>query len=224
MQINVGEGSGQIRKGICYIIAAGKIENVGWLRNHVRPGAMDFCIAADGGYDTCVKNRIPVNLVVGDFDSLGHAPNHPNVITMPCEKDDTDLFYAVRVGLKEGYRVFQIYGATGGRPGHTMANYQTLAFLSEQGACGILCEPNVQITAIHNDILCLPAYAKGFVSIFSMSDESTGVSIEGLKYSLQNHTLTSDIPLGVSNEFMGEKSTISVVNGTLLIMWETRRV
>ena len=33
--------------------------------------------------------------------------------------------------------------------------------------------------------------------------------------------LTNDTPIGVSNEFVGERAEITVAGGTLLIMWET---
>jgi thiamine pyrophosphokinase len=48
------------------------------------------------------------------------------------------------------------------------------------------------------------------------------VTIEGLKYTLSDATLTNDRALGVSNEFSGAFSTVSVGRGTLLICWEKR--
>ena len=61
---------------------------------------------------------------------------------------------------------------------------------------------------------------KGYVSVFSYSDISSGVCIEGLKYTLNNAVLTNDIPLGVSNEFIGRYAEIGVENGTLLIFYD----
>ena len=43
--------------------------------------------------------------------------------------------------------------------------------------------------------------------------------LKGLKYSLSEACLTSTVPLGVSNEFVGEKSHISAENGILMVMW-----
>ena len=49
--------------------------------------------------------------------------------------------------------------------------------------------------------------------------KSEGVYLQGLKYSLTDATLTSTFPIGTSNEFIGEKSRISVKNGTLMIVF-----
>ena len=54
-----------------------------------------------------------------------------------------------------------------------------------------------------------------------MTTESTGVSETGLKYLLDNFTMTNAYPVGVSNEFIGEPAEISVETGTLLIIYTT---
>ena len=61
----------------------------------------------------------------------------------------------------------------------------------------------------------------GFISVFSLSDESVGVCESGLKYTLDDYTLNNRFPLGVSNEFIGESAKISVKSGTLLIVFES---
>ena len=58
--------------------------------------------------------------------------------------------------------------------------------------------------------------------MFSLSDTSKGVSEEGLLYSLNDATLYNDNPLGVSNEFIGNPSKISVKDGCLLIITENK--
>ena len=45
------------------------------------------------------------------------------------------------------------------------------------------------------------------------------LSVSGLLYNLENAELTSSFPLGVSNEFVGKKATVSVKNGTLNIVF-----
>ena len=75
-------------------------------------------------------------------------------------------------------------------------------------------------TAFKNDTLTLGAEHKGYISVFSLTDESRGVTIKNLKYTLDNATLYSYMPVGVSNEFLGLESSIAVEDGVLLVVYK----
>ena len=49
-----------------------------------------------------------------------------------------------------------------------------------------------------------------------------GVYETGLKYELKDAVLKKECPIGVSNEFMGIKSRVSVRKGTLLLIKESK--
>ena len=202
------------KTGICYIVGAG--ENYGI---DFSPCADDFVIAADAGFQVLEQNGIDMDLVIGDFDSLPFVPKHPEVITLKKEKDDTDMRAAVLEGLKAGYETFHIYGGTGGRIEHTIANMQLLAELSSDGKRGFLFGRDYIITALTNGTSVFPDHVSGYVSVFAHSDQVEGVWLKGLKYELQDAVLSNRYPLGVSNEFIGKESSISVKNGTLLIVF-----
>ena len=61
---------------ICYIVGAGTFYEEGFA-----PERGDFVIAADGGYQILLERGVTMDLVVGDFDSIGFRPDHPNVRT-----------------------------------------------------------------------------------------------------------------------------------------------
>ena len=122
-----------MKKEICYIVSAMSVPDLSQLE---RTG--NLLIAADAGYDTLCKQGIDPDIVVGDFDSLGKVPDHPAVIRHPVEKDDTDTLLAARIGIERGYRKFVFLGALGGFLDHTFANLQTLLWLNEQGAEGLM--------------------------------------------------------------------------------------
>lgn len=200
---------------ICYVVGAMPLS---WaLCPH--PGAEDFLIAADKGYEALAAYGVPPNLVVGDFDSLGRTPNHPNVIKLPTAKDDTDMVYALREGLKRGYRRFVLLGGVGGRLEHTLANLQALSWLATQGARGVLVGEDTVATALHNESMTLPQGLSGFLSAFCTSGCARGVTLRNLRYELTDHTMTSDFPLGVSNEFIDAPASLSVRDGTLMVLW-----
>ena len=179
----------------------------------------DLIIAADGGLTHMEKLGITPHVIIGDFDSLGRVPTDAAVF--PVEKDDTDSMLAIRQGLLEGYRRFVIYGGMDGpRLDHTIANLQALQFLAERNAQGFLVGLTHIATVIQNGRLSFGHNARGIVSVFCMGRDAQGVTIRGLKYSLEGGTLSAGFPLGVSNHFVGEKSEISVEKGSLLVIFE----
>lgn len=180
----------------------------------------DLLIAADGGLRHFDGLDRKPDVILGDFDSLGYVPRGAQV--HPVEKDDTDLMLAVRHGLSRGCREFHLYGAfDGDRLDHTLANFQTLAFLRSHGARGYLIGKQYIATVIQNETIYFSAACKGIISVFCMGRDAHGVTIRGLKYDTENAVLTSDFPLGVSNHFEGKEAQITVTDGQLLILWDT---
>ena len=201
--------------GICYVVGAGEFCPRG-----LTPGPGDLVIAADGGFAALEGLGLSPDLVVGDFDSLGHRPDHPHVVALPVEKDDTDMHSAIRLGWERGYRAFRLYGGTGGRIDHTLANIQSLAWLASQRGRGWLVGPDWTATVLSDGgALTLEAGRQGTVSVFCLGDRAEGVDIQGLKYGLTDGVLTADYPLGVSNSFLGGESRVSVRRGKLLVLW-----
>lgn len=179
----------------------------------------ELILAADGGLQWLDELGRRPDLVLGDFDSLLTEPPE-NAVRFPHEKDDTDMGLAVEEGLRRGFREFELYGGTGGRADHTIANYQLLTKLAKQGARGFLIDDHMTATVIADGELCFRAKPSGFVSVFSVDEVSEGVTIEGLYYSLHDGTLTNSFALGVSNEFCGSEAVVRVRKGTLLIIGE----
>ena len=184
-------------------------------------GPESFVIAADGGLRHTEKLGLTPDAVLGDFDSLGFCPEGANVF--PVEKDDTDAMLAVRLGLERGCEEFLLYGSLDGpRLDHTVANFQTLQFLADHGAAGYLIGNTTMVTVVKNGKISFPAGLSGTISVFCMGPDAVGVTEKGLFYGLENGTLTSGFPLGVSNHFTGEAAEISVKNGSLLVLWERK--
>lgn len=183
------------------------------------PTERDYVIAVDGGYDTLQRQGIKPDVIIGDLDSIQSLVTEKNVIKLKPEKDDTDMLYSVNYGAKLGYTAFYLYGGTGGtRISHTIANLQLLAH-NPSLHC-FLFDRNEVTFLLADGQVSFREKCTGYLSVMSVSDESTGVWEKGLKYELENATLTNNYPLGVSNEFTGEESWISVEKGMLLISIE----
>ncbi len=213
-----------VNNGTCIIIGAGDL-TVGSIPYHKET---DYVIAADGGLMYCGVLELEPDLIIGDFDSVDEehkvaidtirelAPE--KVISLPIEKDDTDMLAAIKVGLSLGYKTFRLYGANGGRLEHIIANIQLLKFLKEQNAVGYMMDGNGMVLLAQNETICFKETMEGYINIFSMNEKAHGVTIRGLKYELENATITNDTPIGISNRFMGVKSEVTVEDGTLLII------
>ena len=179
----------------------------------------DLVIAADGGLRHIQSLGATPGVILGDFDSLGYIPADSKVF--PCEKDDTDAMLAVRCGLEAGYREFIIYGGLEGpRLEHTVANFQTLLFLAQQGAQGYLIGENQIVAVLAPGEMIFPQTAIGYFSAFCLGEDATGVCIDGLQYPMDHGTLAAGFPLGVSNRFVGSEASISLQSGYLLLIWD----
>lgn len=197
----------------CVIFGSGESRGAAY-----SPRIDDFVIAADGGYDELRRRKLRPDWVIGDFDSLGFVPKGKNVQVVPREKDDPDLILAIRCGLEAGCREFALYGATGTRFDHSYANVLALRYLREQGALGRIVTPDAELFVMISERVDFSAEERGKLSIFSLSERSLGVTLSGLKYPLADRTLTVREWLGLSNEFTGVAASISVRDGTLLVV------
>ncbi|MDR0992575.1 MAG: thiamine diphosphokinase [Ruminococcus sp.] len=182
-----------------------------------------FIAAADGGFAVLREQGIMPNLAIGDFDSLGYVPNTPNtpateVIALPEHKDETDIGAAIRILTERGFSNFHIFGGTGGRLDHTIGNIALLAGVSKNGGKAFIYGDKTVITAVTDGEMTFPETAAGTVSVFAFGGEASGVTLRGLLYPLEEATLLPEVPLGVSNRFTGQKSTVAVKSGTVLIM------
>ena len=181
----------------------------------------DFILAADGGLRHVEKLNLKPHGILGDFDSLGYVPQGAQVF--PVEKDDTDAMLAARKGLELGFEEFIFYGSLDGpRLDHTIANFQTLQFLADNGATGYLVGNDYIVTVIRNESIRFPKESTGIFSLFCLGPDAEGVTERGLHYTLEEGVLTSGFPLGVSNHFIGEEAEISVKKGSLLAMWDRK--
>ena len=185
--------------GVCFVIGAGECNGLDFEKTE-----NDFVICADGGLRYAEKFGVAPDLIVGDFDSYGSVPS---------------AHYAVKIALERGYNQFRLYGMLGGRIDHTLANIQLLMYITEKGGSAVLVGDDYDITIVKNNRLKLNGQKGKYVSVFSYSPQSNGVTIKGLKYEVSDISFAYDNPLGVSNEFTGKCAEITFGSGTLMLIF-----
>lgn len=185
-----------------------------------KTSAFDCVIAVDGGFAYLEGVGIVPDIILGDFDSLGYVPQGKRVLEFSPFKDKSDMEIGLDVALVEGYDSVVIYGALGGRLDHTMANIQLFAQFSEQGLTVTAISPHEIVRVLTGPgSFDIPARESGTVSVFAANDCAYGVTERGMRYSLDQATLTNRTSLGVSNELEGVSATVSVEQGTLYIFY-----
>ena len=196
----------------CYIVGAAKCTRLPC------PDDTDLVIAADGGYDTLVHAGIRCDLLIGDLDSISEKNTGIETLRFPSMKDETDMHLAYLEGARRGYSDFVIYGGSGGREDHTFANYSLLLYIRNNGHRATMICDTGKVYLIKNEKITLSGELGKYFSVFPFGSDAYGVCISGGKYNVQNVTLKCDFPIGVSNEFVSCKVSISVYNGAVLII------
>lgn len=211
----------------CILVCAGDFTPV-----EIRKGEEDCLIAVDDGFTYLLQMGILPDLCIGDFDSLQpqsrdaleeiRRQTPERIVTLPVEKDDTDTMAAVRIGLRKGYLRFDIYGALGGeRISHTIANLQVLNFIKDQGGQGYIMDARQMLFLVRNETREFHQGFHGEFSVFAVDPIVKGVTLKGMKYELENGTLSNAFPIGCSNEIAGgEKASVTVSEGTALVVVE----
>lgn len=197
----------------CVIIGGGDIADAHSLNNYISRD--DFVICCDAGFLHAKKAGIVPQLIVGDFDSADIPKTDIETIVLPREKDDTDSFFAAKEGLKRGFSHFLLLGVTGGRLDHTLGAISILEFLQKLGAYGEICDKTTKIR-VCCDSLTVQKGCKYF-SVFAVGS-AKAVTIRGAKYNLDNASIDSHYQYGISNEVADDLATVSVGQGTVIVM------
>lgn len=199
----------------CVIVSAGPLGERAMAQIHQD----DYIIACDGGWKRLEQWNTQPHLVVGDFDS-SHPPKGMECICLPTEKDDTDTHYAARLAVQKGYTQIIMLGALGGaRMEHTFANIATALWLARQGCKVSLVDENSRVYPVLSGQCFSLAYDPAvYLSIFPLQSVASGVSLKGTKYPMQDGTLNSDYPIGVSNEILADGAEIQAGQGDLLVI------
>ncbi len=204
---------------------------------HKAPQPNDLIIAADAGIILCKKLNLKPDLIIGDFDSvsvddfnsvaagnpeLGAAGFKETILRYPIEKDDTDTMLAIKKSIELGCGEIYIYGGTGGRRiDHTLANIAALGYASSNGCKAYLYDDNFIYTVISSEkVIIKKTIEDGLISVFAFGGDASGVNIHGTQYTLDNATLNSNFPLGISNHMRDDLTVISCTQGSLLIGWQ----
>lgn len=186
----------------------------------------DVVIAVDSGLAAAEKLRVKPDFCVGDFDSvskeaLEHFQKIPGIIweTHPPEKDETDTELALNLALRQNVQEIHVFGATGTRMDHTLASIGLLQIPLKAGVFCWLIDGHNRITMIDSDFILKREEAFGkYISLIPYTESVTGVTLTGLKYSLEDYTFVHGNSLGISNEMAESEAVIRIGHGKMILI------
>jgi thiamine pyrophosphokinase len=184
----------------------------------------DCLIGADGGTDHWLAIGRTPQIVVGDLDSL--SPQAASDLAAqgvlfeqhPPDKDQTDLELAIERALAEGAQEVLIVGALGGRLDQTLANLLILAQRSWSVPVRVVEGSQIAQVLRGPGSLTLHGSPGDTLSLLPLSATVEGLTYTGLRYPLQNATLSFGSTRGVSNTLSGTCATVTLRSGVALII------
>ena len=207
-----------------------KILIVAGLADFIPEENFDQYIGIDRGSLYLLEKKKPLDLAVGDFDSVSElelkkiTDKAVSMIKLLAEKDETDLEVALDWVL-ENFPAAEltIVGALGGRLDHLLTNiflvtrgkYQTLAAQTR-----LLDQQNIvrYLTPGSHLLHRLPGYK--YIGFVQLESQDT-LAIEGAKYPLKAEENFSSIY--ASNEFISDKMTVSLKIGMVMVIYSGDR-
>ena len=187
----------------------------------------DLVVAADGGARYALAAGIVPDLVVGDMDSLGEDLalevewRGASLERHPARKDKMDGHLAVIAAGERGVATADFLCAAGGKPGAVFAIPHILLAAERNGIHSTVVTDWGRMFVVEGRSRIVEGSARDSVSIFPISGQATGVTLEGMAYPLENADLEPDDTLGFHNELIGREAKVSVERGALLVVHET---
>ena len=188
-----------------------------------RPEPNDLIIAADAGFLTAQRMGVEVDVLLGDFDTLGveNIPEGIECLRVPAEKNDTDTQLAVQVALERGATEIVIVGGLSGRVDHTLSSLAILEYLwerKERRVYTIFTDGKNRARFIRNSGVILAREHYRFFSLIAADEKVKGVTLEGCKYPLKNGQILRTHQWAVSNEIVGNCALVEIKRGGVWVI------
>ena len=198
--------------------------NKNFFNNHFNNNKYDIIIAVDKGLQILDYFKIKPNYIVGDFDSIDneilkkYEDTDISIERLVPEKDLTDTESAIKLAVSLRSSSITIIGAMGTRIDHMLANIHILEQALNKQIKARMINENNEIQLINDSLAIKKDDRFKYISVIPLTTEAKGVTIKGMKYPLNNYTLTIGNSLGVSNEQVDEIAEITVKEGILIII------
>ena len=193
-----------------------------YIEERVQDG--DIVVCADSGYKNALSMGVKVDVLVGDFDSLGSIPNGDfELVRVPAEKNSTDTQLAVDIAIERGADEIIIVSSTSGRVDHALSAMAVLEYLWTKRIPAVVVNGQNRVRFIRDSGAIIIRSQYKYFSVVTLDKVAKKVSIEGAKYPLVKKDIERGFQFAVSNEIVKNAALITVKKGSVYII-ESRDV
>ncbi|WP_296898112.1 thiamine diphosphokinase [uncultured Megamonas sp.] len=196
------------------LVSGGNAPDAQWLKS-ISEGKDVFC--ADHGIDICKQANIKPVQLIGDGDSASSeawqwaVDNNVTITKVPTKKDVTDTQLALQI-IDDKYPASTVIltGAWGGRFDHAFSSIFSFNGMLKSNFYGCIADDKEILFFLHNEehlTLNLKQHPKA-ISLLPLCGTSSGVSIDGVYWPLDQVMLNNNLPYAVSNEIDSKENTI----------------
>ncbi|RDI47502.1 thiamine diphosphokinase [Falsibacillus pallidus] len=192
------------------------------------PIKSEVWVGVDHGVYRLLEAGITPAAAFGDFDSVSdeewqliNSSKLNEMHTFKPEKDESDMELALGWAIEQKPSRLSIYGATGGRLDHFMANAMILAsdpFLQYPGTIEIVDCQNIITVHPSGTYSIEKLQDKKYISYVPLSAEVKDLTLKGFKYPLENKKVCMGSSLCISNELEENTGTFSFSEGILMMV------
>ncbi len=201
------------------LFANGRIDELEWIRPYLSPATA--VLAADGGMRHLLRLGHWPDAIIGDNDSLptgieaSLAAHQVAVVSYDTDKNETDLELALLYAAEQYPDDMLVFGAIGGRLDQTLANIMLLAHPRLIDRSVTLMEERQRAWLV-DDVATFEGRAGDIVSLVPVGGPVQVEETTGLRWPLQDETLSFGQARGISNEMTGDVAAVTIASGLLM--------
>ena len=175
-------------------------------------------VGIDRGVFYLLNAGIKPSMAFGDFDSVSEEEmakiemEVEHLKKFKPEKDETDMELALNWALEQKPESIHLFGATGGRLDHLLANVQLLLNpikANNPVNVYLVDEKNIVFLKEAGHYKIKKMASKKYISFVPLTLDVTDLTLEGFKFPLKNRHIYLGSTLCISNELISDYGTFS---------------
>ncbi|EKN64106.1 thiamine pyrophosphokinase [Neobacillus bataviensis LMG 21833] len=210
---------------IINILAGGPVELLPDLTDYAADNTI--WVGVDRGVFHLLKRNIKPEIAFGDFDSVSTEELlfiEGQVAEMKRynpEKNETDMELALNWALEQKPSMIRLFGATGGRLDHLLANVHLLLVpLKGKNSTNVylIDRNNIVFLKEPGSYTIEKIKTKKYISFVPLTLDVSGITLKGFKFPLENQHISLGSTLCISNELISDYGTFSFSEGILIVI------